>query len=209
MADGTATRQPRVRAAASNGAHNDDTPSPRRTPRRKMRTTARTAAAKTDRLLINSRVPAWYSQPLIRTGYRPGTNFVGGLPAHAGRQAAAAQPDGQHLHAACPGSCLRRAAPPPPPFPPGPAPPGAVDGGRQTGLSYYYAEGLLVLLGAWHFDSRFPECWKPGRFDILGASHQIFHVLIVASSVVHLCGLVSALRYNHENARCPLLELGM
>ncbi|KLU90902.1 hypothetical protein MAPG_09427 [Magnaporthiopsis poae ATCC 64411] len=79
---------------------------------------------------------------------------------------------------------------------------------RQTGLSYYYVEGLLVLLGAWHFGSRFPECWKPGRFDIFGASHQIFHVLVAASAAVHLCGLLSALRWNHENARCSLLELG-
>ncbi|KAL8369601.1 hypothetical protein RB595_000094 [Gaeumannomyces hyphopodioides] len=44
--------------------------------------------------------------------------------------------------------------------------------------------------------SRFPGCWKPGRFDIFGASHQIFHV-------------VSALYWDHENARCPLLELGV
>ncbi|KAK3943813.1 mPR-like GPCR protein [Diplogelasinospora grovesii] len=74
---------------------------------------------------------------------------------------------------------------------------------KQAGLRCYYLEGVLVLLGAWHFATHFPECWKPGIFDIFGASHQIFHVLVVLSAVVHFYGITTAFRWNYENPRCP------
>lgn len=51
--------------------------------------------------------------------------------------------------------------------------------------------------------TRFPEAWRPGKFDIWGASHQIFHVLVVISAMVHLYGILSAFRWNYENPRCP------
>jgi adiponectin receptor len=37
-----------------------------------------------------------------------------------------------------------------------------------------------------------PEALKPGRFDILGCSHQVFHVLVVIATTVHLVGILSA-----------------
>ncbi|KAK0668459.1 mPR-like GPCR protein [Cercophora samala] len=74
---------------------------------------------------------------------------------------------------------------------------------KQAGLRYYYAEGLIVLLGVVFYITRFPESWKPGVFDIWGASHQIFHILIVTSAAVHLYGIISAFRWNYENPRCP------
>ncbi|KAK3341878.1 mPR-like GPCR protein [Lasiosphaeria hispida] len=75
---------------------------------------------------------------------------------------------------------------------------------QQAGLRYYYLEGVLVLIGTFHYMSHFPESWKPGRFDIWGASHQVFHVFVVLSAVVHLCGILSAFRWNYENPRCPV-----
>ncbi len=50
--------------------------------------------------------------------------------------------------------------------------------------------------------TRFPEAWRPGRFDLWGASHQLFHVLVVLSAVVHLYGILNAFRWNYENPRC-------
>ena len=37
-----------------------------------------------------------------------------------------------------------------------------------------------------------PESLKPGRFDFFGCSHQIFHILVVLATAVHLVGILSA-----------------
>jgi adiponectin receptor len=39
--------------------------------------------------------------------------------------------------------------------------------------------------------TRVPERWMPGRFDLAGHSHQLFHVLVIAGAYAHyLAGLV-------------------
>jgi len=43
----------------------------------------------------------------------------------------------------------------------------------------------LYLSGALIFATKFPERYFPGRCDIWGNSHQIFHVLVAAGAVVH------------------------
>ncbi|KAI1385588.1 mPR-like GPCR protein [Hypoxylon trugodes] len=73
---------------------------------------------------------------------------------------------------------------------------------KQSGLAYYLAEGGLFLLGAVVYGTRFPESVKPGTFDIFGSSHQIFHVLVVMATVVHLAGVLDALDYNYYNRQC-------
>ena len=50
--------------------------------------------------------------------------------------------------------------------------------------------------------SHFPESWKPGKFDIWGASHQIFHVLVVISSVIHMRGLFTVFDWIYQNPVC-------
>ncbi|KAK4187426.1 HlyIII-domain-containing protein [Podospora australis] len=74
---------------------------------------------------------------------------------------------------------------------------------KQAGLRFYYIEGAIVLIGVVFYISRFPEAWRPGKFDIWGASHEIFHVLVVISAIVHLYGILTAFRWNYENPRCP------
>ncbi|KAI0148557.1 mPR-like GPCR protein [Xylariaceae sp. FL1272] len=73
---------------------------------------------------------------------------------------------------------------------------------RQSGLPYYFAEGGLFLLGAVTYATRFPECIKPGSFDIFGSSHQIFHVLVVIAAIVHVVGVLKAFDYNYHNRQC-------
>lgn len=73
---------------------------------------------------------------------------------------------------------------------------------KQSGLPYYYAEGGLILLGALIYGSRFPERLYPGQFDIWGGSHQIFHVLVVLATSIHLLGVLNAFEWNYENRRC-------
>ncbi|KAF2021540.1 HlyIII-domain-containing protein [Aaosphaeria arxii CBS 175.79] len=65
------------------------------------------------------------------------------------------------------------------------------------GLDWVLLQGALYILGAGIYAARVPERLRPGKFDIWGSSHQIFHVLIVIAAVAHLCGLVKAFDYAH------------
>jgi len=73
---------------------------------------------------------------------------------------------------------------------------------KQSGLPYYYAEGGLILCGALIYGMRIPEKLYPGHFDIWGSSHQIFHMLVVVATSVHLFGVLHAFEWNFENRRC-------
>ena len=82
----------------------------------------------------------------------------------------------------------------------------AIYGGARmwaaSGLPYYLGEGGLIALGAFFYATRYPESLRPGRFDIWGCSHSIFHVLVVAAAVVHLIGIWKSLEYNVRVLRC-------
>jgi adiponectin receptor len=49
---------------------------------------------------------------------------------------------------------------------------------------------------------RIPEAIKPGRFDIFGSSHQIFHVFVVLAAVAHFIGILTAFDYNYHHRTC-------
>ncbi|XP_010531306.1 PREDICTED: heptahelical transmembrane protein 4 [Tarenaya hassleriana] len=56
---------------------------------------------------------------------------------------------------------------------------------------YEVLMGLLYGIGALVYATRIPERWMPGKFDIAGHSHQLFHVLVVAGAYTHYrAGLV-------------------
>ena len=69
---------------------------------------------------------------------------------------------------------------------------------RRIGLFWVFLQGFLYILGAAIYAARIPERLRPGKFDILGSSHQIFHVLVVCASVSHLTGLLQAFDYRHS-----------
>ncbi|KAF2494612.1 mPR-like GPCR protein [Lophium mytilinum] len=73
---------------------------------------------------------------------------------------------------------------------------------KQAGLRYYYLEGLLIIIGVAFYATHFPESRKPEKFDIWGASHQIFHLFIVFGVFVHLYGVLHAFEWNYVNKRC-------
>jgi adiponectin receptor len=49
-----------------------------------------------------------------------------------------------------------------------------------------YIVGVLIYV------SRLPERWFPGRFDLLGNSHNIWHCFVVAAALFHYAGSVNA-----------------
>ncbi|KAF2457764.1 adipor-like receptor [Lineolata rhizophorae] len=69
---------------------------------------------------------------------------------------------------------------------------------RRIALPWLVLQGALYILGAAVYAARVPERLSPGRFDVVGSSHQIFHVLVVAAAGAHLVGLVKAFDYRHR-----------
>uniref|UniRef100_A0A0D9VQT7 Heptahelical transmembrane protein 4 n=1 Tax=Leersia perrieri TaxID=77586 RepID=A0A0D9VQT7_9ORYZ len=56
---------------------------------------------------------------------------------------------------------------------------------------YEMVMGAFYLAGVVVYATRVPERWMPGRFDLAGHSHQLFHVLVIAGAYAHyLAGLV-------------------
>jgi Haemolysin-III related len=67
-------------------------------------------------------------------------------------------------------------------------------------------QGLLIRLWrrkkkAWNLltPTQVPERWCRRRFDILGASHQIFHLLVVLAALTYTKGILQAFDFVHRN----------
>ncbi|KAH8129736.1 hypothetical protein FP744_10004487 [Trichoderma asperellum] len=73
---------------------------------------------------------------------------------------------------------------------------------KQSGMPYYLAEAGCLLLGALIYVTKFPESRFPGKFDIYGSSHQLFHILVVLATVTQLIGILDAFDYNYSNRTC-------
>ncbi|EKG20139.1 Hly-III-related protein [Macrophomina phaseolina MS6] len=68
----------------------------------------------------------------------------------------------------------------------------------RIALDWLVVHGLLYITGAAIYAARFPERMWPGRFDIWGSSHQIFHVLVLCAAATHLVGLIKAFDFQHS-----------
>jgi adiponectin receptor len=68
---------------------------------------------------------------------------------------------------------------------------------QAASLDWVVAQGVMYILGAAIYAARVPEKWSPGKYDIWGSSHQIFHVLVVMAAATHLVGLVKAFDFEH------------
>ncbi|CAG8632524.1 17034_t:CDS:2 [Gigaspora rosea] len=76
---------------------------------------------------------------------------------------------------------------------------------KVISLKWIIVMGVFYLTGAFIYGSRIPERWFPGKFDIYGSSHQIFHFFVVAAAFIHYFGVIQAMMYWHEqNHNCEL-----
>lgn len=71
----------------------------------------------------------------------------------------------------------------------------------RSGMPFWFLEGLIYVTGAFFYDTRFPESVWPGKFDIWGSSHQIFHILVLVGGTVHMFGVWSAYSWNYQHNR--------
>lgn len=62
---------------------------------------------------------------------------------------------------------------------------------KRTSLGWMLCMAGCYIFGAFLYGILFPERWAPGKFDIWGHSHQLFHVMVVVAAYCHwraLCG---------------------
>jgi adiponectin receptor len=68
---------------------------------------------------------------------------------------------------------------------------------QQMSLSWVILHGATYIFGAFLYAARWPERSFPERFDILGSSHQIFHLCVVLAAGTHLYGMAKAFDFHH------------
>uniref|UniRef100_B3P8N5 GG12506 n=2 Tax=Drosophila erecta TaxID=7220 RepID=B3P8N5_DROER len=74
----------------------------------------------------------------------------------------------------------------------------------RASLGWLILMGLLYILGALLYALRVPERWFPGKFDIWGQSHQIFHILVIAAAFVHYHGISEMAMYRVMYSECTV-----
>ncbi|XP_057957557.1 heptahelical transmembrane protein 4-like isoform X1 [Malania oleifera] len=67
---------------------------------------------------------------------------------------------------------------------------------------YELLMGAFYGMGALVYATRIPERWKPGKFDIAGHSHQLFHILVVAGAYTHYRAGLLYLKWRDIEGSC-------
>lgn len=66
-------------------------------------------------------------------------------------------------------------------------------------LIYWYLGGISYIIGALLYILRFPEKKFQGKFDHLGSSHQLFHILVFFGASFHYFGSLDVYKYRFKN----------
>lgn len=67
----------------------------------------------------------------------------------------------------------------------------------------YALGGAIYIGGAIIYACRFPERWFPGKFDLFGQSHNIFHIAVIVGASLHFSEAMS-LYLNRQEFACPI-----
>jgi channel protein (hemolysin III family) len=63
--------------------------------------------------------------------------------------------------------------------------------------------GAMYIGGALLYVTRIPERFWPGRLDLVGASHQIFHLLVFLAAFLHYHTVLLFYRWREMQPECP------
>jgi len=74
----------------------------------------------------------------------------------------------------------------------------------RTAVVYEIAMAAFYLGGAGLFVARVPERFKPGAFDIVLHSHQIFHTFVVIAAWIHFQAVMHLMEWRESTNGCPL-----
>ncbi|KAJ4265016.1 hypothetical protein NW762_005259 [Fusarium torreyae] len=73
----------------------------------------------------------------------------------------------------------------------------------RMGLVWYAYVALFNAIGVVAYALKVPERFSPGKFDIVGQSHQILHVSVIIAGMMHVFGCLGDFDYLHEHgAQC-------
>jgi adiponectin receptor len=70
---------------------------------------------------------------------------------------------------------------------------------ENPAFTYLVYMAIQYVLGALVYSSRFPECFFPGKFDYIGHSHQLWHVLVVTATMTLYRALSGLIIWRLEN----------
>jgi adiponectin receptor len=73
-----------------------------------------------------------------------------------------------------------------------------IQNGRMS-LDWMGLMTVLNLTGATAYAVRLPEKLAPRKFDIIGNSHQILHVMVILAALAHMFGLFRAFGHVHSS----------
>ncbi|KAG8889739.1 tryptophan synthetase [Tulasnella sp. 332] len=68
---------------------------------------------------------------------------------------------------------------------------------EEMGLAWLLLSGALYTIGAILYATQTPERFFPGKVDLLGASHQIFHIHVVLAALAHYISIYKAYQHVH------------
>eukprot|EP00127_Corallochytrium_limacisporum_P002033 Clim_evm21s99 gene=Clim_evmTU21s99 len=71
------------------------------------------------------------------------------------------------------------------------------DLGDGTSFIIHTYSTLCLVIGIFIMENQIPECWLPGKFDIYGASHQIWHFFSLSAGVISFIGFMQDARDWH------------
>lgn len=80
---------------------------------------------------------------------------------------------------------------------------GIIETFHRIQLKYIILEALFYITGAIVYGVRIPESLAPGKFDFIGHSHQIFHILVVFGSICHFRAILGSYTFMHTGINYP------
>lgn len=71
---------------------------------------------------------------------------------------------------------------------------------ERASLGWMLLMGFFYVFGTMIYMLQIPERWFPGKFDIWGQSHQLFHIFVFVAVFIHYHG-ISKLEFHHYQDR--------
>lgn len=74
---------------------------------------------------------------------------------------------------------------------------------KSYSFEYLLVMWSLYLIGVVFYMMRIPERWIPTKFDIIGSSHQIWHLFVYSAVIANYVGIYQMYHWWHtNNAHC-------
>ncbi|KAK0126449.1 hypothetical protein ONS95_008048 [Cadophora gregata] len=74
---------------------------------------------------------------------------------------------------------------------------------QQMGITWVLITLVLNVLGATAYAFKIPERWYRRTFDTFGASHQVFHIMVVLAALTYTKGILQAFDFVHSQGYNP------